>query len=70
MAQITPQVSKVLEKALTLSTPEHGVFIDRLIESLDEDPPEEGVDAASSPTISVGDSLSVGVRSAICSELR
>jgi hypothetical protein len=46
MAQMTPQVSKVLEKALTLSTPEHGVFIDRLIESLDEDPPEEGVEEA------------------------
>jgi hypothetical protein len=46
MAQITPQVSKVLEKALTLSTQEHGVFIDRLIESLDEDPPEEGVEEA------------------------
>jgi putative addiction module component (TIGR02574 family) len=46
MAQITPQVSKVLEKALTLSTQEHGVFIDRLIERLDEDPPEEGVEEA------------------------
>jgi hypothetical protein len=45
MAQMTPQASKVLEKALTLSTQEHGVFIDRLIESLDEDPPE-GVEEA------------------------
>jgi putative addiction module component (TIGR02574 family) len=45
-AQMTPQASKVLEKALTLSTQERGVFIDRLIESLDEDPPEEGVEEA------------------------
>jgi putative addiction module component (TIGR02574 family) len=41
MAQMTPQVSKVLEKALTLSTQERGMLIDRLIESLDEGPPEE-----------------------------
>jgi putative addiction module component (TIGR02574 family) len=44
MAQMTPQVSKVREKALTLSTlstQERGMLIDRLIESLDEGPSEE-----------------------------
>ena len=37
MAQMTPEVSKVLEKALALSTRERGLLIDRLIASLDED---------------------------------
>ncbi len=46
MAQMTPQVSEVLEKALTLSTQDRGLLIDRLIESLDEEPPEEGVEEA------------------------
>ncbi len=46
MAQMTPQVSEVLEKALTLSTRERGLLIDRLIESLDEGPAEEGVEGA------------------------
>jgi putative addiction module component (TIGR02574 family) len=46
MAQMTPQVSEVLEKALTLSTQERGLLIDRLIESLDEGPAEEGVEEA------------------------
>ena len=46
MAQITPQVSEVLEKALTLSTHDRGLLIDRLIESLDERASEEGVEAA------------------------
>ena len=46
MAQVTAQVSELLEKALTLSTQERGVLIDRLIASLDEGPAEEGVDAA------------------------
>jgi putative addiction module component (TIGR02574 family) len=41
MAQMTPQVSDVLEKALTLSTQDRGLLIDRLIESLDEGPAEE-----------------------------
>lgn len=45
MAQMTPQVSKVLEKALMLSTQERGKLIDRLIESLDEGP-EEAVEEA------------------------
>jgi len=46
MAQVTPQLSELLEKALALSTQERGVLIDRLIESLDEAPAEEGVEAA------------------------
>jgi putative addiction module component (TIGR02574 family) len=46
MAQMTPQVSEVLEKVLSLSTQERGLLIDRLIESLDEGPAEEGVEAA------------------------
>lgn len=46
MAQMTPQVSELLEKALALSTQERGLLIDQLIESLDEAPPEEGVEEA------------------------
>jgi putative addiction module component (TIGR02574 family) len=46
MAQLTPQASDLLEKALTLSTHERGLLIDRLIESLDEGPLEAGVDEA------------------------
>jgi putative addiction module component (TIGR02574 family) len=46
MAQMTPQVSEVLEKALALSTQDCGLLIDRLIESLDEGPAEEGVEEA------------------------
>ena len=46
MAEMTPQVSEVLEKALALSTQERGLLIDRLIESLDEGPAEEGVEQA------------------------
>jgi len=46
MAQMTPQVSEVLEKALTLSTQDRGLLIDRLIGSLDEGPAEEGVEEA------------------------
>ena len=46
MAQMTPQVSEVLEKALTLSTRERGLLIDRLIESLDGGAAEEGVEGA------------------------
>jgi len=46
MAQMTPQVSELLEKALTLSTQERGLLIDRLIASLDDEAPEEGVEAA------------------------
>jgi putative addiction module component (TIGR02574 family) len=46
MAQVTPQVSELLEKALTLSTQDRGLLIHRLIASLDEEAPEEGVEAA------------------------
>jgi putative addiction module component (TIGR02574 family) len=46
MAQISPQVSEVLEKALALSTQDRGLLIDRLIESLDDAPADEGVEAA------------------------
>jgi hypothetical protein len=38
MAQMTPQVSELLEKVLALSTQERGLLIDHLIESLDEGP--------------------------------
>jgi|GraSoiStandDraft_11_1057310.scaffolds.fasta_scaffold102853_2 putative addiction module component (TIGR02574 family) len=46
MAEITPQMSEVLEKALALSTQERGLVIDRLIASLDEAPAEDGVEEA------------------------
>ncbi len=46
MAEMTPQVSDLLEKALALSTQERGLLIDHLIESLDEGPAEEGVERA------------------------
>ncbi len=46
MPQLAPQVSEVLEKALALSTQDRGLIIDRLIESLDDEPAEEGVEAA------------------------
>jgi putative addiction module component (TIGR02574 family) len=46
MAQIAPEVSEVLKKALTLSTQDRGLIIDRLIESLDESPTDEGVEEA------------------------
>jgi putative addiction module component (TIGR02574 family) len=51
MPQLTPQVSEVLEKALALSTPDRGLIIDRLIESLDDEPAEEGVEVAWSEEI-------------------
>jgi len=46
VARMTPQVSEVLERALALSTQDRGLIIDRLIESLDDGPAEEGVEAA------------------------
>jgi len=46
MPEITPQALQVLEKALALSTRERGALIDRLIESLDDEPAEEGVEEA------------------------
>jgi putative addiction module component (TIGR02574 family) len=46
MAQMTSQVSEILEKALALSAHERGLLIDRLVESLDDEPADEGVEAA------------------------
>lgn len=46
MAPMTPEVSRILEQALALSTQERGLVIDRLIESLDDEPAEEGVEEA------------------------
>jgi putative addiction module component (TIGR02574 family) len=46
MAQVTPQVSELLEKALALSTQDRGLLIDLLIATLDNEPAEEGVEAA------------------------
>jgi len=46
MAQMTPQISELLEKALALSSHDRGLLIDRLVESLDEGPAEEGVEEA------------------------
>lgn len=46
MAQMTPQASELLQKALTLSSQERGQLIDRLIESLDDVLPEEGAEQA------------------------
>lgn len=46
MAEMTRELSEVLEKALALSTRDRGLVIDRLIASLDEGPAEEGVEEA------------------------
>jgi len=46
MAHMSPQASEVLEKALALSTQERGLLIDHLIQSLDDEPAEEGVEEA------------------------
>ena len=46
MAQVTPQLTELLEKALALSTRDRGLVIDRLIAGLDEEPTEEGLEAA------------------------
>ena len=51
MSQMTPQVSEVLEKALALSTQDRGLLIDRLVESLDDGPADEGVEEAWSKEI-------------------
>jgi putative addiction module component (TIGR02574 family) len=46
MAQMSAQVSEVLDKALALSVKDRGLLIDRLVESLDDAPAEEGVEEA------------------------
>ncbi len=51
MSQMPPQVAELLEKALALSAHDRGLIIDRLMESLDEGPAEEGVEAAWSEEI-------------------
>jgi len=51
MAQMTPQASEVLEKALALSPEERGMLIDHLIKSLDEGPAEDGAEEAWSEEI-------------------
>jgi putative addiction module component (TIGR02574 family) len=45
-AQVPPQVSEILEKAMALSSHERGLLIDLLIATLDNEPAEEGVEAA------------------------
>jgi|HubBroStandDraft_6_1064221.scaffolds.fasta_scaffold2680540_1 putative addiction module component (TIGR02574 family) len=51
MPQLTPQVSEVLKKALALSTQDRGLISDRLIESPDDEPAEEGIEPAWSDEI-------------------
>ncbi len=46
MAQMTPQVSELLEKALTLSTEERRLLVSRLGETLEDEVADEGVEAA------------------------
>jgi putative addiction module component (TIGR02574 family) len=46
MAQMSAQGLEVLDKALALSVKERGLLIDRLVESLDDGPAEEGVEEA------------------------
>jgi len=43
---MSPQATELLEKALALSTQERGILINRLIESLDDERAEEGVETA------------------------
>lgn len=46
MAQMSPKASEILDSALALSSRERGMLIDRLVESLDDGPPDEGVEEA------------------------
>jgi putative addiction module component (TIGR02574 family) len=46
MAQMTPRLSDLLDKALALSTQDRSLLINRLIESLDEEPAESGAEEA------------------------
>jgi putative addiction module component (TIGR02574 family) len=46
MAQMSAQGLEVLDKALALSVKQRGLLIDRLVESLDDGPAEEGVEEA------------------------
>ena len=51
MPQISPQAAELLDKVLSLSVEDRGVIIGRLVESLDDEPAEEGVEAAWSSEI-------------------
>ena len=51
MPQISPQAAELLDKVLALSVEDRGVIIDRLVESLDAGPAEEGIEAAWSDEI-------------------
>lgn len=51
MTQMSPQASELLQKALALPEHDRGLIIDRLMESLDEGPAEDGVEAAWSEEI-------------------
>ena len=46
MPQMSPQAAEILDKALALSSHERGMLIGRLVESLDDGPPDEGVEEA------------------------
>ncbi len=46
MPQISQQAAELLDKVLALSVEDRGVIIGRLVESLDDEPAEEGVEAA------------------------
>lgn len=46
MSQMNSRVSELLERALALSLEERGLLIDRLVESLNDEPAEEGVEKA------------------------
>jgi putative addiction module component (TIGR02574 family) len=51
MAQMTPQVSELLEKALELSEQEWELLVDRLVGSLANEPAEQSVEGAWSEEI-------------------
>ena len=51
MSHLSPQAAELIEKALALSAQDRGLIIGRLMESLDEAPAEEGVEAAWSEEI-------------------
>ena len=46
MAHMSPKVAEVLDKAMELTSHERGYLIDRLVESLDDGPPDEGAKEA------------------------
>jgi putative addiction module component (TIGR02574 family) len=46
MAQMTREASEVFAKAMRLSSEERELLIDRLMESLDDEPADPGVEAA------------------------